>query len=294
MSKELIEAWAALPVCLLLGGLLCLAGGDGGQSAGGLPIYAWGVLLAFAIQWLAFVPAWIGRTEKYYDLTGSLTYLSVVGLGLGLSRDFSPVSLLLAALVAIWALRLGSYLFLRIRAAGEDSRFRELKSHPVRFLMAWTVQGLWVCFSLAAALAAITSGHKQPANALTLIGALVWLAGFALEVAADAQKRRFREQPAHQHAFIHTGLWAWSRHPNYFGEIVLWCGIALIALPQLRGWQYVTLLSPVFVTLLLTRISGIPPLEEKAERQWGGQPDYEAYKARTPVLIPRPPRARPD
>lgn len=289
MAKEDLEAWAALPICLLLGVLLSLAGADGGKFVAGLPVYAWCVGLAFGIQWLAFVPAWLKQTEKYYDLTGSLTYLSALALALILSGDYAPVSLLLATLIGIWALRLGSYLFLRIRAAGEDSRFRELKTHPVRFLMAWTLQGLWVCFSLAAALSAISSAHKVPLGPLAWLGAAVWLLGFGIEATADAQKSRFRKDPANQHSFIHSGLWAWSRHPNYFGEIVTWFGIALIAYPQLQGWQYATLISPFFVILLLTRISGIPPLEEKADKKWGGEPEYESYKARTPVLIPKPP-----
>jgi steroid 5-alpha reductase family enzyme len=117
---------------------------------------------------------------------------------------------------------------------------------------------------------------------------LVWVFGFVIEVTADSQKSRFRADPENKGKFIHTGLWAWSRHPNYFGEIVLWIGVAVIALPILRGWQWLTLISPVFVTLLLTRISGVPMLEKRADEKWGGQEDYEAYKERTPVLVPRP------
>jgi steroid 5-alpha reductase family enzyme len=115
----------------------------------------------------------------------------------------------------------------------------------------------------------------------------VWIVGFTVEVVSDRQKRRFRQDPANAGRFITTGLWAWSRHPNYFGEIVLWLGIALIALPALSGWQYVTLISPLFVYLLLSRVSGIPPLESRAEERWGNDPEFQAYKARTPVLFPR-------
>ena len=204
----------------------------------------------------------------------------------------SPVvdgrSILLLALVVIWTARLGTFLFRRIRKAGKDARLDEIKPSFIRFLNTWTLQGLWVTFTLAAALAAITATTRRELGLFSLIGFLIWVLGFAIEVAADTQKSRFRANPGNKGKFIHTGLWARSRHPNYFGEIVLWIGVAVIALPVLRGWQWVTLISPVFVFLLLTRVSGVPMLEKRAEEKWGGQEDYEAYKERTPVLIPRP------
>jgi steroid 5-alpha reductase family enzyme len=158
--------------------------------------------------------------------------------------------------------------------------------------MAWTLQGLWVFLTLAAALAAITSERSLPLGIVAWVGLAIWIAGFAIEATADAQKQAFRSDPANRGRFIRSGLWAWSRHPNYFGEITLWVGVALIALPILSGWQYLTLISPVFVYLLLTRVSGIPMLEARADERWGGDADYEDYKARTPVLFPRPPASR--
>ena len=134
---------------------------------------------------------------------------------------------------------------------------------------------------------------RKDLGVVAIIGLLIWAAGFGIEAAADLQKSRFRADPANKGTFIHSGLWAWSRHPNYFGEITLWIGVALIALPVLQGWQYVTLISPVFVILLLTRVSGVPLLEKRADEKWGGQEDYEAYKTRTPVLVPRPPAGAP-
>jgi steroid 5-alpha reductase family enzyme len=196
---------------------------------------------------------------------------------------------LLLAAVLIWATRLGSFLFGRIQMAGKDARFDEIKVSFPRFLLTWTVQGLWVTFTAAAALAGITSSTRGGLGWFALIGFVIWAFGFGFELLADTQKSAFRADPANRDRFIRTGLWAWSRHPNYFGEIVLWIGVAIMALPALRGWQVVTLISPLYVTLQLTRVSGVPMLERRADEKWGGQEDYEAYKERTPVLIPRPP-----
>jgi steroid 5-alpha reductase family enzyme len=155
--------------------------------------------------------------------------------------------------------------------------------------MTWSIQGLWVTFSLAAALAVITSVERATLDLFAVIGVLVWIIGFSIEVIADRQKSQFRADPSNEGKFINSGLWSWSRHPNYFGEIVLWIGVAIIALPVLQGWQWVTMISPVFITLLLTRISGVPMLEKRADEKWGGQEDYEEYKKNTSVLIPLPP-----
>jgi steroid 5-alpha reductase family enzyme len=229
------------------------------------------------------------RTEKYYDLTGSITYISVTLLSLLLTPVRDARALLVFALVVIWATRLGTFLFRRIKAAGEDRRFRERKQSFSRYLIAWTLQGLWVTFSLASVLAVITSKTRVDFGFFAGLGFLIWLIGFGIEVIADSQKSRFNSNPDNKGKFISTGLWSWSRHPNYFGEIVLWIGMLIIALPVLRGWQWVALISPIFITVLLTRISGVPLLEKRADEKWGGEPDYEAYKAQTSVLIPLPP-----
>ena len=282
------NAWLALPAVILVALGVALAGSQGGATLGGVPLFALGVGLAFAIQWLAFIPSYLLRSERFFDLTGSLTYVTVTVLAVALSPVVDGRSILLLILVAIWAGRLGAYLFSRIRKAGKDARFDEIKRSFLRLLNTWTLQALWVTLTLAAALAAITTTTRVGLDAFALIGLLVWLCGFAFEALADAQKSRFRADPANKGGFIHTGLWARSRHPNYFGEIVIWVGVAIIALPILRGWQWITLISPAFVALLLTRVSGVPILEKRADEKWGGQADYEAYKARTPVLIPRP------
>jgi len=281
------NALAALPIVILVGLGMALAGGQGGAVAFGVPLYALAVGLAFLIQWLAFIPAYLLQTEKFFDLTGSLTYMIVTILAALLGPVLDGRSILLATLVVVWAARLGTFLYRRVQKAGMDARFDDLKPSLARFLLTWTLQGLWVAFTLAAALAAITTSVRKGLGAFALVGALIWALGFAFEVIADDQKRRFKADPANKGRFIQSGLWSRSRHPNYFGEIVLWVGVAVIALPVLQGWQWITLLSPLFVTLLLTRISGVPMLEARADERWGGQEDYEDYKTRTPVLIPR-------
>jgi len=292
MSKEVRTALISLPIILLIAVGLALAGSQGEVVVFGIPLFALCIALAFVIQWIAFVPAFINQTESFYDLTGSITYITVMIVAILLSPQVGTRSILLLVLVIVWAARLGYFLFSRIRAAGRDERFDNIKPSFVRFLQAWMVQGLWVSFTIAAAVAAITTGIKPELDVFAMVGLLVWLLGFGIEVIADWQKGQFRKDPGNAGRFINTGLWSWSRHPNYFGEIVLWVGVAIIAFPALRGWQFVTLISPVFVTLLLTRISGVPLLESRADEKWGGQPDYEDYKARTSVLILRPPASK--
>ena len=291
MTKADRNALTAFPIVVLIGAGVALAGSQGGGKIGGLPVFALCVALAFVIQWLAFIPAYLLQTERFYDLTGSLTYITVTIVAVVLGPTPDTRSYVLLALVLIWAARLGGYLFTRIRKVGKDDRFDTIKPSFIRFLNTWTLQALWVTITLAAALAAITSNVRMGFGVLAIIGVLVWLAGFGLEAMADLQKSRFRADPANKGTFISTGLWARSRHPNYFGEIVLWIGVALIAVPVLRGWQWVTLISPIFVFLLLTRVSGVPLLEKRADDRWGTQNDYKAYKARTPVLVPLPRRA---
>jgi steroid 5-alpha reductase family enzyme len=290
MKHQVAESLVAIPSATLVAAAVAWAGSQNSIRVGELPLFAVAAAFAFVVQWVVFVPSYRAQTEHYYDLTGSLTYLTLVIATLLLAGSFDARSIVLTLLVSVWALRLGSFLFLRIKQQGVDTRFDAIKPSFNRFLMAWTLQGLWIFLTLSAALAAMRSTEQTPLGLLGLLGMAVWADGFAIEVVSDRQKRLFRQDPANAGCFITAGLWAWSRHPNYFGEIVLWLGTALIALPALSGWQYVTLISPVFVYLLLTRISGIPPLESRAEERWGDDPEFRAYEARTPVLFPRPSR----
>jgi steroid 5-alpha reductase family enzyme len=263
------------------------AGSQGGISTAGWPVFALCAVTAFALNWMAFLPAYVFSTERYYDLVGSLTYCGTVIAAFALGQNFTLRALLLGGLVLIWSLRLGSFLFARIRADGRDRRFDSIKTDPLAFLMTWTLQALWALVTVGPALSVITTAPPTPLGLPAALGISLWTLGFTIEAVADRQKQAFRADAANRQRFIDIGLWGWSRHPNYFGEITLWLGVALIAAPALSGWQLVTMISPIFVFVLLWKVSGIPLLEKRADERWGGSPSYERYKAETPVLFPR-------
>ena len=248
-------------------------------------------ILAFAVNWLAFIPAAAMQSDRYYDTIGAVTYITVIAFACYASAPLDMRATVVAAMVAIWTIRLGSFLFTRIHAAGgSDKRFEKIKANPPRFLVAWTLQAVWVIFTASAALVVITSSQTLPLDILFWLGAAVWLVGFGFEVVADNQKSKFKADASNEGKFIKHGLWAWSQHPNYFGEITLWFGILLIALPLLSGWAYFVTFSPIFVFLLLTRVSGVNLLDGLAKKRWGDDPEYQEYTRNTPVLFPRPPR----
>jgi len=258
-----------------------------GATINGWPAAPTLALGAFVIQWLAFIPARLLQTERFYDLTGSTTYIAVTLGAVVTASESTGAQKLIAIMIFIWAGRLGSFLFRRIHAAGGDQRFDQIKVSSSRFFIAWTLQGTWVVMTSCAAVAAILSAEQPPLGFVYIVGALMWVTGFVIEVIADRQKSRFREDPANVGQFICTGLWARSRHPNYFGEILLWSGITMMAVPYLSGSQWVVVVSPLFVYALLTRISGIPTLAKRGQQLWGEDPAYQAYLSNTPRLFPR-------
>lgn len=287
MTSQNRASLLTIVITLVIGALVAVAGSQGGATVAGIPLFALAVGVAFLIQVIVFIPSAIARTERFFDLTGGGTFLLVTLGILALSPAPDARSVVLAVMVAVWAVRLSGFLFARIHRAGSDDRFDDIKGEPLRFLRVWIVQGAWVSLTASAAWIAMSSLQRRDLDALAFAGIAVWVIGLVIEVVADMQKTAFKANPAHRGLFISSGLWSRSRHPNYFGEIVLWIGVFLVAAPVLSGWQWVGILSPLVVVLLLTRVSGIPLLEAKADRTWGGQDAYEAYKKRTPVLIPR-------
>ena len=250
-----------------------------------LVYYLW--IWIFAIQIVVFIPSYIFRTEHYYDLTGGITYISTIVIALFLKNSYESIdliSLLIGSLVIIWASRLSLFLFLRVKKSGEDIRFKKIKHSFSWFLMTFMLQGMWVFMCLFPAIIVISS-YNSELNNYAIAGILVWVFGFLFEIVADYQKSNFNN--SNKGKFISTGLWSMSRHPNYFGEFILWLGITIASFGYIDNYKYIVLLTPLFVYLLLTRVSGVNLLEDIGNKRWGDSEDYKKYKEKTPLFFPK-------
>ena len=248
------------------------------------------LVITFVIQWMAYVPAFLLKTEKFYDLTGSLTYIGTVLFALYATDSFNNLklgNLIVGMAIIIWAVRLGSFLFMRIRKDKKDGRFDSIKTSFSQFFMTWTLQGMWVFICSSAAFIAIANPTGVVINSVFIFGLVIFIFGFAIEVLADNQKTAFRSIPENKDQFINEGLWARSRHPNYFGEITLWTGITVMGISTFEGMNYLAIFSPIFSYLLLVYVSGVRMLEYRGHKKWGHLDEYKDYKKNTPKLIPK-------
>ena len=286
MSRQLKNI-ITITVFLICIALVNYAGQNIELEIRGVNAFTYVLIVAVLIQVIFFIPSFLFKTEKYYDLVGSLTYITTVSLAYFSVENKTSIDSIIYIYVMIWASRLGIYLFRRVQKDGKDVRFEKAKRHFFWFLQYWIGQALWVALTACAALVAILSPEDDTLPVLALVGMALWLTGFIIESISDYQKRAFRKENNPNQSFIHTGLWARSRHPNYFGEITLWTGIAVIALNTLTGVEYITLISPVFVYILLTRMSGINLLERIADERYGELEEYQRYKRNTPALFPK-------
>ncbi len=243
------------------------------------------MLISFIIHFIMFIPSNILKTEKYYDITGTISFIAVISYAYFLNNNsYNLRSSILFYIILIWTLRLGFFLFYRILKSGEDQRFSDLKKRTLSFMVPWTLSAMWVFITSSPALIAIMSKENFDVDIFLILGLALWILGFIIENIADYQKSKFNISNKGQ--FINIGLWSISRHPNYFGEIILWLGISIIAFPTLSGFQYITLISSIFVYLLLTKVSGINLLEEKSDIKWSKNDTYQNYKDSTPILVP--------
>lgn len=253
----------------------------------GYPLMYQIFILTFLVQFIVFLPSYSYQTEHYYDLTGGVTFISVILFSLYakyITLGLDLRSTIIGLMIVIWALRLSSFLFLRVKKVGEDVRFKEIKKSFSRFLLAFTLQGFWVFMCTFPALIVLTSSNFE-VDIFLILGSSLWLFGFLYEVIADKQKSNFNIN--NKGKFISSGLWSLSRHPNYFGEITLWTGITIISITVLSGFQYLALLTPLFIFRLLNNISGVNLLEDIGNKRWGSEKEYQNYIKNTPKFFPK-------
>ena len=272
-------------VTLLFVVLIAYLSGLEGNYIFTIPLLVFLVCVIILIQWLMFLPSYLKSTEHYFDITGSITFITVSVLAFILSDNKNIRSILITLLIIVWATRLGIFLLKRVKAAGSDGRFDDLKDFST-FFMVWNLQALWITFTLLSSLIIFTSNHPDNFGIYDYIGIITWMSGLFIEVVADKQKSDFKNDISNKNKFISTGLWKYSRHPNYLGEIILWTGITIIAIPLFSGWSWLGLISPAFVFIMLRFISGVRILESRADMKWGKDKEYLKYKNSTPEIFP--------
>ncbi len=242
-------------------------------------------LISVGINAVMFVPAYFLKTDKLTDISYAVTFVVLSSIVFFTSGVTLPSIVLLAAII-IWAARLGIYLLTRIRRIGKDSRFDEMRNSFWRFGRFWLLQGFTVWIVLLPSIM-FFSNSPNDINGHAYIGLVIWALGLLIETAADRQKYNFINNPANNGKWIDTGLWKYSRHPNYFGEIMLWIGLYLYALGGLSlNEAFIGAIGPVYIALLIIFVSGIPLLEKSANKRWGDNARYQNYLRRTSVLIP--------
>jgi len=257
-------------------------------------VYAiyYSALIIYMMQWVGFFPSFYFKTEHYYDLIGSFSFIISILFCFIISNsefnlEIGKRDLFFLLAILIWTLRLGLFLFLRVKRDKKDVRFIKIKKSFSTFFMVWHLQGLWVFICCLPAIISMYSNTFVELGFFFYLGSILWIFGFLFETLADHQKYIFKKNKINKDKFICNGLWSISRHPNYFGEIILWLGIYVVSFPILTGLQNLAIISPLFVYILLTRISGINLLEEIGDKRWGSDIDYKNYKENTPILFPK-------
>ena len=276
---------------ILIPSSLSLLISDNSISINGYPVLLYCVLISFTIHLIIFIPSAIMKNEKFYDFTGMIAYLSIIIFAIQQKyiqiHSIDIYSLVLSLLISIWTLRLGIFLFYRVLKVGEDIRFKDVKNNALKFFVWFSISSLWVSLTTMAAMNVVTSKNYNKDLTLLCIGTIIWIIGFLFEIISDYQKIKFKNNASNKNKFIDSGLWSISRHPNYFGEIILWIGIYIITLPSTSGLEYLGIISPLFVIVLLNKVSGINLLEASADEKWGSSKEYQKYKKITPKLIPK-------
>ncbi len=242
----------------------------------------------FVVTWLVSIPL---RNVSIVDTVWGLAFAVSAVVSLLAAPDVRPRHVVTAVLVIAWGLRLATHIGVRNHGRGEDFRYVAMRRRNGDTFW-WT--SLFRVFLLQAALAWIVSlpvnlaasdGHADSLDVLVVLGAVVWLVGFGFESIGDLQLARFKADPSNQGQVMDRGLWRYTRHPNYFGDAVMWWGVFLTCVARPRGLYGVV--GPMLMTFLLVRVSGVALLEKSLQKR---KPAYADYMARTSAFVPRRPR----
>ena len=233
-----------------------------------------------------FLHSYIYKTDIFFDLVGSLSFLSIGVISLLLIPNIDANQILVFFLLLFWSLRLGPFLFIRRLGANNDERLEEFFKSPISLYFLWSMNSLWVFFTSLSMIIIFSSPNENEFGLIQWLGLIVWVAGYVIEVISDSQKTKFNK--FNKGKFINIGLWKYIRHPNYLGEIIIWVGIFIISLNYIHSLtSFLSILSPIFVFLLLRFITGVPQLEARGKEKWGHLDEYNSYKEKTGLLFPK-------
>ena len=260
--------------------------------------------IALIIQAGFFIWAALKKSDQVTDLSYGLSFV-ILAIYLASLKSVHNLQALIITMVVLWGLRLAGYLFYRILTIKKDRRFDGIRENFWQFAKFWLLQGISVWIIMLPAIMAmeidinkiVPAGiepwetfRPAPLPVFIVFGLLVWLTGWILETLADWQKFQFKIKLENKNSWISSGVWSWSRHPNYFGEMLCWWGIFLCIAPGLTGWQWLVVLGPVYITSLLLFGTGLPTLEKHYNQIYATNVEYLKYKAKTSILIPWPPK----
>ena len=246
------------------------------------------LIISILIQAVFFAFASAFKTDKVTDLSYGLSFILIIFYLLLTVNTIGVVQSIISLMVIIWGLRLIVYLFKRILITGKDKRFDGIRENFKRFLQFWTFQAIAVWIISLPSIVIISKNIRLEYSLFLYIGSFIWTLGILIESFADQQKFEFKNNPKNKDKWIETGIWKYSRHPNYFGEMLCWWGIYTITLPYLRGFEHIVIIGPLFISFLLLFVSGIPTLEKKYDEKYKDDPAYQDYKNRTSLLLPLP------
>ncbi|MGD9309624.1 MAG: DUF1295 domain-containing protein [Desulfosarcina sp.] len=249
------------------------------------------LVAVIAMMIIGWIISLVQRNVTVVDTLWGLGFVLVASITYWLGSGFPHRSLLVLTLTAAWGLRLAVYLTHRNWGQEEDHRYGSWRAQSgssfwiVSLFKVFLLQAIFLwTISLVLQKAQLSAAPNQ-LTLLDLTGVIVWTIGFIFEVVGDRQLARFKADPSNQGRVMDHGLWAWSRHPNYFGEFLIWWGFFIIALATPGGWW--TLFSPVIITVVLLKLTGVPLTEAALKKR---RPGYSEYIARTSPFFPRPPK----